>query len=173
MRHGTQHNCGCLEDEERDCKELALLPGIVPILHDSLLNHMTIIIKVGASYVHHMMTHWKSTVFPADVTRLSSYPVFEERAWGRSYFETWSRDQGDLWTAKINESRTCGCNLTFDPLKIKQSRASEGDNQVIKHTFLQIPVANTSTQRRVNDYPLQTHLSHHTRRVSFLVQYTW
>ena len=31
-----------------------LLPGIVAILHDSLLNHMTIITKVGASYVDHM-----------------------------------------------------------------------------------------------------------------------
>ena len=27
---------------------------VVPILHDSLLNHMTIISKVGVSYVDHM-----------------------------------------------------------------------------------------------------------------------
>ena len=33
--------------------------------------------------------------------------------------------------AKINRSRTHGCNLTFDPLKIKCSRASEGNNQAI------------------------------------------
>ena len=31
-----------------------LLPGIVPILHDSLLNEMTIITKVGGSYVDHI-----------------------------------------------------------------------------------------------------------------------
>ena len=31
-----------------------LVPGIVSILHDSLLNHMTIITKVGTSYVDHM-----------------------------------------------------------------------------------------------------------------------
>ena len=54
VRHGTQQSCGCLEDEERNCKLLALLPGIVPILHGRLLNHMTIITKVGASYVDHM-----------------------------------------------------------------------------------------------------------------------
>ena len=46
-----------------------------------------------------------------------------------------SADQGDFWTAKINGSRTHGCNLTFDPLKIKHSRTSEGNNQAIKHTF--------------------------------------
>ena len=43
----------------------------------------------------------------------------------------------------------CGCNLTFDPLKIKWSRASEGYYQVIKHTFgwlkSLILVANVST----------------------------
>ena len=33
--------------------------------------------------------------------------------------------------AKINQSRTHSCNLTFDPLKIKCSRASEGNNQAI------------------------------------------
>ena len=33
--------------------------------------------------------------------------------------------------AKINLSRTHSCNLTFVPLKIKCSRASEGNDQVI------------------------------------------
>ena len=33
--------------------------------------------------------------------------------------------------AKINRSRTQGCNLTFDPLKIKSLRASKGKNQAI------------------------------------------
>ena len=64
-----------------------------------------------------------------------------------------SSDQSPFWgsikgsrTDKINGSRTHGCNLTFDPLKIKRSRASEGNNQAIKHTFCRskalIPVAN-------------------------------
>ena len=44
--HKTQQSCGCLKDE-RNCRQLALLPGTVPILHGSLLNHMTIITKVG------------------------------------------------------------------------------------------------------------------------------
>ena len=39
--------------------------------------------------------------------------------------------------------------LTFDMLKIKQSRASEGSNEVIKHTFCQskilMPAADAST----------------------------
>ena len=52
--HGTEHNWRCLEDNGRNCKYLALLPGIVPILHDSLLNYMTIITKVGVSYIDHM-----------------------------------------------------------------------------------------------------------------------
>ena len=51
VHHGTQQNCGCLEDEERNCK---LLPGIVPILHSGLLNHMTNVTKVGVSYNDHM-----------------------------------------------------------------------------------------------------------------------
>ena len=43
-----------------------------------------IITKVGASYVDHMNDDApKSTTFPADVTRLSPPPVFEEGAWGR------------------------------------------------------------------------------------------
>ena len=31
----------------------------------------------------------------------------------------WTADQGDLQTVKIDGSRTCGYNLTFDLLKIK------------------------------------------------------
>ena len=48
-------------------------------------------------------------------------------------FESRSRDQGNLWTAKIKGSRMRGCNLTFDPLKSRQSRASEGNDQATKH----------------------------------------
>ena len=54
VRHGTQQSCRCLKDEEQNCRWLALLPGIVPILHGGLLNHMTIITKVGVSYNDHM-----------------------------------------------------------------------------------------------------------------------
>ena len=46
---------------------------------------MTIIAKVGVSYVDHTVTRLKSTAFPADITRLSCPPVFEERAWGWGY----------------------------------------------------------------------------------------
>ena len=49
-----------------------------------------------------------------------------------------SSDQRPFWgaikgltIAKIYGSRTHGCNLTFDPLKIKHSRASEGNDQAI------------------------------------------
>ena len=54
ISNGTQHNCRCLKYKEQNCKQLVLLPGIVPILHDSLLNHMRIITKVRASYIDHM-----------------------------------------------------------------------------------------------------------------------
>ena len=43
---------------------------------------------------------------------------------------------------KINQSRIHGCNLTFDPLKLKCSRASEGNKQFLVIKSL-IPVANT------------------------------
>ena len=39
-----------------------------------------------------------------------------------------SRDQELL---KINQSRTHSCNLIFDPLQIKRSRASVGNDQTI------------------------------------------
>ena len=69
----------------------------------------------------------------------------------------WGANQGDLWTAKISGSRTHSCNLTFDPLKIKCSRASEGNNEAIKHT---LPIENLDlgckrlNMRHVSDYPL-------------------
>ena len=54
------------------------------MLHDSLLNHMTIITKVGASNVDHMNDDAPEVdSFPADVIRLSPPLLFEERAWGR------------------------------------------------------------------------------------------
>ena len=43
--------------------------------------------------------------------------------------ESWSRDEYDLWTPKINESIMHGCNLTFEPLKIKSFRREQSSNQ--------------------------------------------
>ena len=42
----------------------------------------------------------------------------------------WGQIKGSR-IAKLNKSRTHGCNLTFDPFKIKHSRASEGNDQAI------------------------------------------
>ena len=50
-------------------------------------------------------------------------------------FESLSRDQSNLGTVKINKSRMFSCKLTFDLLKIKWSRASEGTDQAIENTF--------------------------------------
>ena len=51
------------------------------ILHDSLLNHMTIITKVGVSYVDQTNNDTlEVNSFSMDVTRFSPPPVFEERA---------------------------------------------------------------------------------------------
>ena len=45
-------------------------------------------------------------------------------------------DQGIKTTSKLQKSKDqCDYSLTFDPLNIKQSRASEGNNQMIKHNF--------------------------------------
>ena len=63
-------------------------------------------------------------------------------------------DQGDFWTAKINGSRTQGCNFTFDPLKIKCSRASEGNGQAIKHTLLIKSLDHGCKCLHVSDYHL-------------------
>ena len=44
-------------------------------------------------------------------------PGYEARWWQ-------SRDQGDLWSAV--QSRTCGCNLTFDPWKSSNQEPQKG-----------------------------------------------
>ena len=62
----------------------------------------------------------------------------------QSPFWGWSRDEGDLWAGKIIKLGTCGCNLTFDPLKIKSSRASEGNDQA---HFL--PIKNLDPSRKL------------------------
>ena len=68
--------------EERNRKKLVLLQGAVPILHSSLLTHMTIITKVGASYVNNMNDDAPEvdSFFHGCYQTLSS-PCFEERAW--------------------------------------------------------------------------------------------
>ena len=55
--------------------------------------------------------------------------------------------------AKINRSRTHGCNLTFDLLKIKCSRASEGNNQAIFGD----PSCKYLNRQHASDYPLVLH----------------
>ena len=49
---------------------------MIPILHGSLLTHITNITKVGASYVDHMNNYvWKVDSFSQ---------FYEERAWDRA-----------------------------------------------------------------------------------------
>jgi len=55
-----------------------------------------------------------------------------------------SSDRSTFWkpikvTSKLGikeKFKTCDCNLTFDPLKIKRSRALEENNEAIKHASL-------------------------------------
>lgn len=62
--------------------------------------------------------------------------------------QNWSRPffQGIKVTSKLQESRTFSCSLTFEPLKIRSSRVSEVNSQVIKHTFCQIKNLEPSRQ---------------------------
>ena len=59
--------------------------------------------------------------------------------------------------AKINRSRTHGCNLTFDLLKIKRSRASEGNNQAIFADQKLDPGRKHLNRQHANNYPLVLH----------------
>ena len=59
--------------------------------------------------------------------------------------------------AKINRSRTHGCNLTFNPLKIKCSRASEGNNQAIFGDQKLAPGCKHLNRQHASDYPLVLH----------------
>ena len=59
--------------------------------------------------------------------------------------------------ARINQSRTHGCNLTFDPLKIKCSRASEGNNQAIFGDQKLDPGCKHLNRQHASDYPLVLH----------------
>ena len=78
-----------------------------------------------------------------------------------------SSNQSPFWgpikgskTAKINGSRTHDCNMTFDPLKIKCSRAPEGNNQAIKHTFCSLDLGRKRKRLNrwhVSDYALVLH----------------
>jgi len=56
-----------------------LLPNTVSMLHGSLVTHVTIITKVGASYIDHINGWYAGgRLFIANVTRLSSPLIF----WG-------------------------------------------------------------------------------------------
>ena len=59
--------------------------------------------------------------------------------------------------AKINRSRTHGCNLTFDPLKIKCSRASKRNNQAIFVDQKLDPGCKHLNRQHASDYPLVLH----------------
>ena len=59
--------------------------------------------------------------------------------------------------AKINQSRTHGCNLTFDPLKIKSSRATKGKNQAIFGDQKLDPGCKHLNKQHASDYPLVLH----------------
>ena len=69
-----------------------------------------------------------------------------------------SSNQRPFWWpikgAKINRSRTHGCNLTFDPLKIKCSRASEANNQAIFGDQKLDPGCKHLNRQHASDYPL-------------------
>ena len=56
--------------------------------------------------------------------------------------------------AKINRSRTHSCNLTFAPLKIKCSKASEGNNQAIFGDQKLDPGCKHLNRQHASDYPL-------------------
>ena len=59
---------------------------MVPILHGSLLNHMTIVTKVGASYSDHMNSDAPEVdSFSLNVTSLSPPPILEARAFEQGY----------------------------------------------------------------------------------------
>ena len=94
------------------------------------------------SFVHIRLLHISG--HQEVVTYKSPVEVFVTRikieSSNQSPFENRSRDQGNLWIAKINESRMQGCNLSFELLKIKQARVSEGNDQAYHAHFLPIKV---------------------------------
>ena len=77
------------------------------------------------------------------MSRVEAFATGIEIAWIKQSKPFLRADQGDLQTVQIEH------NLILEPRKIKQSRASEGNDQAIKHMFLWskilIPVANAST----------------------------
>ena len=86
----TIHRCTkCVMEVNRAADALktksVLLPGIVTILYDSLLNHMTILTKVGASYFAHMNDDASEVdSFSHGCYQALSSRVFEKRACERS-----------------------------------------------------------------------------------------
>ena len=67
---------------------------------------------------------------PGVVTYMSRVEAFATRikieSSDQSPFRGRSRDQGGLQVAKINGSRTRGCNLTFDPEKSSDQEPQKG-----------------------------------------------
>ena len=57
----------------------------------------------------------------------------------------------------IKGSRIHGCNLTFDPLKIKCSKASEGNNQAIFGDQKLDPGCKHLNRQHASDYLLVLH----------------
>ena len=92
------------------------------------------------------------------VIYMSHVETFATRVF-KALFESWSRDQGTKgprWPLNY-KSRVCGWNLTFDSLKIKQSRASEGSNQAIKYALHWSNLDHSCQhfdERHISDYPL-------------------
>ena len=94
--------------------------------------------RIGQKRKWVLMRIFIQTMFTAGATGVGSHLYVSCRSicnrdqnWIKQSKPFWRADQG-LQTAKINRSRTHGYNLTFDPLKIKQSSTQKG---TIKHTF--------------------------------------
>ena len=64
-----------------------------------------------------------------------------------------------LRNAKLNRSRTHGCNLTFDPLKTKCLRTSEGNNQANFGDQKLDPGCKHLNRQHASDYPLVLHFN--------------
>ena len=85
--------------------------------------------------------------------------------WIKVVFESQSSDQGDLWTAKIKESRMCGSILTFDPTKerLKGRLSNQAHFLPIKNLH---PGWKRFNRQHISDYPLN---DSHQMRVSLVV----
>ena len=85
-----------------------LLPGIVPILHVSLLNHMTIVTKVGMSYIDHTND---------DVPEVESFSsgCFQALSSPRFWGESQGRGQGTLTRAPARRAWASPMEVILKP----------------------------------------------------------